>query len=70
MAALALLVTTSCGGGTDGETIEFAFTGDNIRFVATAQRLAVDWGDDTTEEYDHLDSTAVVHRYAAGKYIL
>jgi hypothetical protein len=72
MAALALLVITWCNRRTGeeadrktiGGTIEFIFTGDDVKFAATAQSITVDWGDGSTEEYHNLDSTAVVHRYA------
>jgi Leucine-rich repeat (LRR) protein len=33
------------------ETMEFTFTGNTITLGVTAQNMAVDWGDDTTNEY-------------------
>jgi Leucine-rich repeat (LRR) protein len=53
----------------NGETVEFTFTGENIKFAVTAKSIAVDWGDGTEEELSNLDSTEVRHTYAgAGEH--
>jgi hypothetical protein len=53
----------------NGETIEFTFTGENIKFAVTAKSIAVDWGDGPEEELSNLDSTEVRHTYAgAGEH--
>ncbi|MDR0422474.1 MAG: hypothetical protein LBH72_05635 [Proteiniphilum sp.] len=45
-------------------TIVFTFTGNKVRFGATAESITVDWGDGPEEMPDNLDGTEVRHTYA------
>ncbi|MDR0422741.1 MAG: hypothetical protein LBH72_06990 [Proteiniphilum sp.] len=78
IAAVALLVMTASGSRDESVsglpsaaatpdsqgTVEFTCTGNKVAFNATAESIAVDWGDGSTEEYGTLDDDKVWHEYA------